>query len=1265
MKWSVLLVVGFCAVVASAKEFECPKDDAESFLQMAEGVGQGLSPSELKKKIEANFKEFKHVVPTENGAIGWNALTMKTLDVKFRFKFDENTKKDKIWAVKFDVFNSKVPSDAKGMSHALTKMHNSMQEKNCKTKDQLAQVSLHLSNWQIESFAKTAWYKPSKYGSDDLTVTAKVGISLRAYYNTETGKWMPGKESDVRMCLEDVDVKSSGGKTFLMKLFGGLTKIFPFEDKLLEWFVVPSQRKSLYCSLVDKPNGFFAGLANAKYEAEKQIKILTKCAAGGCSKDFDPTATKELLTGMQALKHGAHITGGLGMKGTQLAMMLKMDVETKSDSMIEGMLVSDGLITKANPDTTAQALQATQWIAAQHLSTKPTPPEGMTAVHELYGETYRKMAKAFLEKFGADPKMAGYVQAGMDAVYDSQSNVLIDLNGKLSLLPGSPGKLNLEASKVALNAAIPSYDPMTLPMDLVLNRPIDQWDFTKDSKMAQVSGKVGFDLSDSKLDGPLTTFIDEAAETKDKATAKVMKQGNKILSHMLANGARLVLDSSRDSGLHWDKNFLRFHGDIEVDGPSNMDETIVMMASELGRMQDDIEALAKANLERNKKTTSLLLLQLTAGEKCTRVAGKCLGKSSCEGGKQQTGLCPGKTVCCIAAEKPVTPLTDAVVSSALATTDSVDATKTTVDFGDWQGDLEKAKEWAAANKVEYAKEQRKCLLNDPPSFMELGAAKEKWYKSIMPRFEVLKSGPNKGKFKCKSAEEKVRIPAYIFRTELSATSVVGARDIVFTAADFSLNVEYNKDSQELQIWLTSASGPGKTVGFEDYKAVARQCTANAASKAIFSHVHLDVKDFQMHFLDKLSSGYSGDGTAKMRLGLALSLKNVGGQWTLKREDVVSCLPEDKDGTFWKLYLSKLGLHNFENYIDGGTDDFTVKNFHGDLRSLVSKYAHDSAYCGIKQQLSGESMVPKLLDVLKGTKVEKGAAGFKLKVGMKLNGNSKRRDKRNLRTFVKGNFNLKSNTFVHTVLSQGAGMKVKPEDASKDAMALLKAYAAKLEADEKTKKMGASVHRAAAMWFGSKHSYEFTAQGGLEYKGNAADSKDDWLKIVSDRIGIKGSTSDGHILFPSILLPVDGLKAVLGDNSVLETNKFIVSTAMDMGADQLEFLAPAGQMIDDAIAAINAGEDAKLDKKKIFVDYMLNYFKRNGLDVHAYLGDKKDHKKPGFFMDKETAKGAFDLYFNGPADVTKLMNFVMAHEKKAKQLLEESMSAPGKVMCASA
>ena len=68
-------------------------------------------------------------------------------------------------------------------------------------------------------------------------------------------------------------------------------------------------------------------------------------------------------------------------------------------------------------------------------------------------------------------------------------------------------------------------------------------------------------------------------------------------------------------------------------------------------------------------------------------------------------------------------------------------------------------------------------------------------------------------------------------------------------------------------------------------------------------------------------------------------------------------------------------------------------------------------------------------------------------------------------------------------------------------------------------MANAIKRLGLMWFGAKHSYGVHLHGGVEYFGRT-DDKPDWFKVKSDKCFIKGKTEAGHVLFNSILLPME-------------------------------------------------------------------------------------------------------------------------------------------------
>ena len=126
---------------------------------------------------------------------------------------------------------------------------------------------------------------------------------------------------------------------------------------------------------------------------------------------------------------------------------------------------------------------------------------------------------------------------------------------------------------------------------------------------------------------------------------------------------------------------------------------------------------------------------------------------------------------------------------------------------------------------------------------------------------------------------------------------------------------------------------------------------------------------------------------------------------------------------------------------------------------------------------------------------------------------------------------------------------------------------------------------------------------------------------------------------------------------MEPNKFVVSSKVEVGAKNLHVKGPSGAFIEDMMAMVNQG---KFKEQKAWAEYILMYLKHAGIDGHVYLGDRSKPEKPGFFINKRVASGAFDFHFKGPADVTQLANFAMATPKIAQQLVKESKS--GREQC---
>ena len=185
------------------------------------------------------------------------------MESKVRIKFKE-VHHSNLWGLKLNLFSSKVSN--KDSVKVLDKLHKDMEVNECKKRAKgLADVSITLHNWKMKNFKKD-----KMYGSKKVLLKFKLGLSAHAYYDEQTGKWQKGDEKNVKVCISDLDVESSGGKTFLMKLAGGLTWLLnPFEDWLAKKFVVPMIRKTVFCSIVNSPPAIFTGLARKKMQWTK------------------------------------------------------------------------------------------------------------------------------------------------------------------------------------------------------------------------------------------------------------------------------------------------------------------------------------------------------------------------------------------------------------------------------------------------------------------------------------------------------------------------------------------------------------------------------------------------------------------------------------------------------------------------------------------------------------------------------------------------------------------------------------------------------------------------------------------------------------------------------------------------------------------------------------------------------------------------------------------------------------------------------------
>jgi hypothetical protein len=1346
----VLVLFAFATLqLTSAKGFECKKDDSSSFLDIGESFTSFLQEtSNAQVGNDAEFKKefnvYKHKIKISDGGIGWDRLEFQTLDSKLRLKFKEVS--DSLWALKFNAYNTAVQN--KDASKVLTKMHKDMREDSCKKGSAaLTDVALTLHNWKMKNFAKD-----KMYGSKKVVLKFKMGVSAHHYFDGKTGKWQAGDEKNVKFCIHDIDVESFGGKTFLMKLAGGLSWLLnPFQDFLFRKFIVPTVRQNLYCALIDSPPAFLTGLALAKKNAEAQKAILIKCLTpGACDDDFEPVATKKLLDRINGLKHGFESFGSLSLKnkGTpdaRLSFDLKLDVETKSDSLFNALLDSSG--KKNTQSVTEQTLQATQWISASSLSNNKKPKKGLTPVHELYKNTYTDMAKKIIKTFHADPKMAGMVQAGLDAVYDSQTDVNMIVNGKFGIYGAKSkqlskeevakyktalpdGRINFNAPRITLNAAIPHSDPMRVPFDLVLNTPIEEWDISGPNRKLRVSGLVGFNVSDALFIGPLTDFVDSvaakaAADKKDNAG--VIDRGNDILTFLLKRGAMVDIDlsgggASRD-GLHWNKNILEFHGRFAFDGPSSIDESLVYVYQQGKILNKEMTELAKTNNDRDKKT-NLLLLQLVqkskkqlVGPACkgsqggvcidirkdtcaeTPISGKCKGDSNhkcCVSGRSKgsggTGLTKSvkpklrtadvgrdakkqqkdaetTTDTAPKEEKEAQPTVDTTPKQeASAATPEPEVTDDAAAIGQRDAvstskaynpqDLGKILQWASSNPVEYG-EDLKCFFEKKATSLieeESETKKYEWFHYDVPQYELHQSGPNKGKYKCKSAEDKTLVPAYIFRAKLR-NSVVGAKQIRIRQIDMTMNTEISKDGDELHIWLSNDKTASNS--FEEHKAVLRKCEVSPVSKHFLPRISLKIDKLNWVYQNKDTMGYKGSIEVELRIGMALSFKRgSNGKWSLRREDVHSCIP-GKGREFFNLFAPELGVTNIGNPMLGNKESFTVFNFNVDIRKLVAKQSEDGMYCTLKQQfMAKDSMIPHLLNALGNTKVAKdGRSGFKLSAGFVLDPRQLDDGRhKNLKVLLRSNFQMNSDVFVHALLNQVVGTeavsKITKAGQAKDALTLMKGYAKHIKETDKSKNgamMASAVNHLALAWFGEKHSYGVHLHGGVEYYGRT-DDKPDWFKVKSDKCVIKGKTEAGHVLFNSLLLPMEAAKSILGVNGKVDPKSFTFGGGVEIGAKGLNAQGPANDMFDQMKKMVASTKQSELNKLRI--DYVIKYLVNQGIDAHAYFGVKKKPTLPGFKLNKEEAVANVDLRFNGPADVAEAMNFFLAKAPRAKKLLED-------------
>ena len=147
----------------------------------------------------------------------------------------------------------------------------------------------------------------------------------------------------------------------------------------------------------------------------------------------------------------------------------------------------------------------------------------------------------------------------------------------------------------------------------------------------------------------------------------------------------------------------------------------------------------------------------------------------------------------------------------------------------------------------------KCRKKDASLVEESEGKGEKyeWFHFDVPQY-VCTSQSNKGKYKCKSAEEKELIPAYMFRKRLQG-SVVGVKHIRIRRIDLNLNVEVSQDGDELRIWMSNDATRSNT--FEEHKAVVRKCEVSAVSKHFLPRIGVKLDNLNWVYENKDTMGY--------------------------------------------------------------------------------------------------------------------------------------------------------------------------------------------------------------------------------------------------------------------------------------------------------------------------------------------------------------------------------------------------------------------------
>merc|ERR1712072_378392 len=107
--------------------------------------------------------------------------------------------------------------------------------------------------------------------------------------------------------------------------------------------------------------------------------------------------------------------------------------------------------------------------------------------------------------------------------------------------------------------------------------------------------------------------------------------------------------------------------------------------------------------------------------------------------------------------------------------------------------------------------------------------------------------------------------------------------------------------------------------------------------------------------------------------------------------------------------------------------------------------------------------------------------------------------------------------------------------------------------------------------------------------------------------IEGKTEVGHVLFNSILLPMEAAKAVLGIDAAVDPKKFTFGGGLEIGGKKVEAQGAANDIFAEMQTMVANTEQPEINK--LWMEYITNYVVNQGIDLHAYFGNKKDQSLP--------------------------------------------------------